>query len=586
MTKLTESRIPQHLRRYIVDQCYERYTPEDQAVWRFIMRQLKSYLSEHAHPAYVEGLQKSGLEVDRIPHIATIDSNLEKFGWGAVPVSGFIPPAAFMEFQAIGVLPIASDMRTIGHLLYTPAPDIVHEAAGHAPILIEAEYGAYLRQYGEVARHAIASREDLAQYEAIRVLSDLKEDPQSTPEQVAEAERNLVRANQQMRFVSETALLSRMNWWTAEYGLIGKTSAPKIFGAGLLSSVGEARTCFDSSVQKIPLSLDCVNFSYDITEPQPQLFVASDFAQLGEVLEELASTLAYRRGGVYGLDRAVEAETVTTTVFDSGAQISGRLKNYVKDAAGEPAYLVFEGPTQLSFQNQEISDQGCSQHTQGFSCPVGLLKGAEHGLHLMSSAELARLGLKIGEVTELEFSSGVRVKGRVKSVYQNLIITWTECTVTLADKLLFDPSWGEYDMAMGTAVVSVFGGPADRIRYQSQSDYVAKKIPPRVYTQLERSMHEIFSELRTLREKAQTSGDKSALIDDFYALKARIEKFSGRNWLQTMELLEICYLLNMPASTAQDLKQDLQRFVGAETVNTIAIASCVQSGMRLAQVPL
>lgn len=278
MTPSTQAKIPTHLRRYIVAQDYTTYSSEDQAVWRFIMRQLKSYLSVHAHHSYLDGLTKSGITIDRIPSIHHIDEHLERFGWGAVAVSGFIPPAAFMEFQSIGVLPIASDMRTVDHLLYTPAPDIVHEAAGHAPILSDPDYAAYLRQYGAVARNAILSKEDLEQYEAIRLLSDIKEDPRSTKADITEAERRLALVNSQMSFVSEAALLSRMNWWTAEYGLIGDLNKPRIFGAGLLSSVGEAKMCLSPKVRKIPLSVDCVDFSYDITEPQPQLFVTQDFA--------------------------------------------------------------------------------------------------------------------------------------------------------------------------------------------------------------------------------------------------------------------------------------------------------------------
>src|SRR5690554_3441615 len=128
--------IPSHLHKYIVEQNYDNYTWEDQEVWRFIMHQLKSFLSVHAHSAYVDGLEKTGISTESIPHISEMDQKLKEYGWRAVPVSGFIPPAAFMEFQAHGILPIACDMRSVEHILYTPAPDIVHEAAGHAPILI------------------------------------------------------------------------------------------------------------------------------------------------------------------------------------------------------------------------------------------------------------------------------------------------------------------------------------------------------------------------------------------------------------------------------------------------------------------
>ena len=50
-----------------------------------------------------------------------------------------LPPTIFMQFQAHSILPIASDMRTVSHIDYTPAPDIIHEAAGHSPIIVDRE---------------------------------------------------------------------------------------------------------------------------------------------------------------------------------------------------------------------------------------------------------------------------------------------------------------------------------------------------------------------------------------------------------------------------------------------------------------
>jgi phenylalanine-4-hydroxylase len=196
-------KIPNHLLRYVVEQNYERYTPENQAVWRFIMRQLKDFLSQHAHPSYVDGLKKTGIEIDHIPNIDEMDQKLAEFGWGAAPVSGFIPPAAFMEFQSLGLLPIAADMRSIEHLTYTPAPDIVHEAAGHAPILSHQPFADYLKKYAEVARNAIITHEDMEQYGAIRHLSDIKENPESTTKDVTDASARLTAVNKKLRTVSE-----------------------------------------------------------------------------------------------------------------------------------------------------------------------------------------------------------------------------------------------------------------------------------------------------------------------------------------------------------------------------------------------
>ena len=117
------------------------------------------------------------MDFDSIPRIEKMSEKLQKFGWQAVPVDGFLPPAVFMELQSMSVLPIASAIRTIDHILYTPAPDIVHEAAGHAPMLINRDFANYLRRYAHVAKKTIMSSKDLEQYIAIRELSDKKEDP-------------------------------------------------------------------------------------------------------------------------------------------------------------------------------------------------------------------------------------------------------------------------------------------------------------------------------------------------------------------------------------------------------------------------
>ena len=170
----TIDRLPTYLRRYCVDQHAEKYTARDQAAWRYIMRQSGIYFKTHAVPIYNEGLGKTGISVERIPSIADMDVKMRELGWGAVPVEGFIPPAAFLDFQARKVLPIASDMRSVEHIHYTPAPDIVHEAAGHAPIIADPAYAEYLTLYAAMAQKAIFAQEDLDVYEAIRTLSDVK----------------------------------------------------------------------------------------------------------------------------------------------------------------------------------------------------------------------------------------------------------------------------------------------------------------------------------------------------------------------------------------------------------------------------
>ena len=290
---MKSNNIPEHLNRYIVEQNYDRYDIIDHNVWSFIMKISIPFFKKYAHHSYFDGLKKTGITFDRIPSIENMNKKMNQFGWGAVAVRGFIPPEIFMEFQALGILPIACDMRTSEHLTYTPAPDIVHESAGHSPIIINEEYSHYLKEYGRIASKAIFSDEDQKIYYAIRNLSDIKEDRNATPEQILEAEKILIDLKKNESTPSEATLLSRLHWWTVEYGLIGSLENPKIYGAGLLSSVGESQNCLSDSIKKIPLSIDCINYSYDITEQQPQLFVAKNFSQLTDILYEFEKTMSF-----------------------------------------------------------------------------------------------------------------------------------------------------------------------------------------------------------------------------------------------------------------------------------------------------
>src|SRR3954463_12981461 len=363
--------LPKHLLQFAVDQRYEDYTPVDHAVWRFIMRQNTFFLKEYAHKVYFQGLLDTGISFERIPRIQEMNDILGKIGWGAVAVDGFIPPAAFMEFQAYKVLVIACDMRQIHHIEYTPAPDIVHEAAGHAPIIVDREYSNYLQRFGEVGAKAMQSRRDFELYQAIRHLSILKELPNSDPEAVEKATAEVDKRFKNLGEPSEMALLSRLHWWTVEYGLIGTLDSPKIYGAGLLSSIGESVSCLEASVKKIPYSIDAMNQPFDITTKQPQLFVCRDFQHLRDVLEEFASTMAYRVGGLQGISKAIECKRPATAEYSSGLQVTGVFSEILADDKGQPIYLRTTGPTALAYNGKQLEGHGKERHAEGFGAPIG-----------------------------------------------------------------------------------------------------------------------------------------------------------------------------------------------------------------------
>lgn len=571
-------RLPSHLRKYIVEQDYSKYTAIDHSVWRYILRQLRNFLATHAHEYYLDGLEKTGIEIESIPRIEDISRKLEKFGWRALPVSGFIPPAAFMELQSQSVLPIASDMRTLEHLSYTPAPDIVHEAAGHAPMLIHPEFSAYLRKYAQVARKAIISREDLNLYSAIRDLSDIKENPNSTPEEIDKAEKHLAQVSKSISHVSEASLLGRMNWWTAEYGLIGSLQNPKIFGAGLLSSVGESRWCLSKEVKKIPLTVKCIDQSYDITEPQPQLFVTPDFKTLEKVLEELAEQMAFKTGGMKGLQKAIQAESVNTVQMDSGLQISGQLIQVISTDESPVSYLKFKGPTQLSFEDRELSGHDKNYHRDGYGTVVGFLKDFPTVPPSdLTDSQWEKLGLQLGQEIHLRFSNGINVQGvylgRVVQKKKTLVLSFKNATVKLGSQILFDPSWGTYDLGLGSSVPSVFGGPADDESYGDNEDFAVKRVPAPTFTTEQKHLQSLYSEVRYLREN-EVEGE--ALQSGLMKIFSQAQKLP--DWLLPLEIYELCLNRGVSENFSKEVLQHLENLKKKNSKNK----NLIDEGLELA----
>ena len=501
--------LPKHLLQFAVDQRYDDYTSVDHAVWRFIMRQNMFFLREYAHKVYFQGLLDTGISFDRIPRIEEMNDILGKIGWGAVAVDGFIPPAAFMEFQAYKVLVIACDMRQIHHIEYTPAPDIVHEAAGHAPIIVDREYSNYLQRFGEVGAKAMQTRKDFELYEAIRHLSILKELPNSDPKEVEEATKEVERRFANLGEPSEMALLSRLHWWTVEYGLIGTLESPKIYGAGLLSSIGESVSCLEANVKKIPYSIDAQNQAFDITTKQPQLFVCKDFKHLVDVLEEFASKMAYQVGGLEGIDKAVECNRVATCEYSSGLQVTGvfteAIRGQTSDVSKQPAYLRTQGATALAFANKQLPGQGKDRHKDGFGAPVGRWRGTNVAPENLTDDQLRSIGIAEGRKAKIEFEgSGVVVNGKVEKILRQdgkiVLITFSNCSVKRGDSCLFDPAWGEYDMAVGEKITSVFNGAADKDAYFEVA-LVPKERTIKVPSDAKRKkLENLYQQVRDIRE--------------------------------------------------------------------------------------
>jgi phenylalanine-4-hydroxylase len=529
-------RLPKHLKQFIKPQDYNDYTPINQAVWRYVMRKNVNYLSKVAHSSYLEGLKKTGIEVDNIPSMYGMNRILSEIGWSAVAVDGFIPPNAFMEFQAYNVLVIASDIRQLEHIEYTPAPDIIHEGAGHAPIIANPEYAEYLRRFGEIGCKAISSHKDYEMYEAIRLLSILKEAEGTPKAEIEAAEKAVEDLQNNMGELSEMAQIRNLHWWTVEYGLIGTLENPKIYGAGLLSSIGESAWCMTDNVKKIPYDFSAVHQSFDITKLQPQLYVTPDFAYLSLILEEFANTMALRTGGLSGIKKLIHSKALGTIEMSTGLQISGVFTNVIEQE-GKPIYFQTTGKTALSYREKELVGHGTSTHPEGFGSPIGKLKGINLAIEDMSPRDLKAYGVYEGQTATLEFEGDIKVVGEIITGKRNLhgeiiLICFKNCTVTHGNTILFQPEWGNYDMAVGKKLVSAFSGPADVSSFDLISHVPSSKTIKAKQTAERDNLEVLYQTVRSIRE----SNDITTSLEPIFE---KIQNNHPNDWLLSVELIEL-----------------------------------------------
>ena len=566
-------RLPKHLKQFIKPQVYDDYTPINQAVWRYVMRKNVSYLSKVAHNSYLEGLEKTGLEIDNIPNMYGMNRILKEIGWAAVAVDGFIPPNAFMEFQAYNVLVIACDIRQLEHIEYTPAPDIIHEGAGHAPIIANPEYAEYLRRFGEIGCKAISSSRDYELYEAIRLLSILKE-AEDTPEaEIKKAEEQVDYLQNNMGELSEMSRIRNLHWWTVEYGLIGTIENPKIYGAGLLSSIGESAWCMTDNVKKIPYDISAADQSFDITKPQPQLYVTPDFAQLNSVLEEFANTMALRKGGPKSVQKLIDSKSLGTIELSTGIQISGIFTNVIEHE-GKSVYVQTTGKTALSYREKELVGHGTEYHAEGFGSPIGKLKGINLAIEEMSPRDLRAYDIYEGEQVTLEFEGNIMVKGEIITGSRNLqgeilLIKFKNCTVTHNDTILFQPEWGIYDMAVGKKVISAFSGPAD-VNSFDMINHVPSSQTIKQKKSVEREeLEKLYASVRNIREgKPATTTLKEAF--------ASVSAGHPNDWLLSVEIAELA-----KKEENSDLVDKVLNHLEKVKTNRPEVAHLIDGGLEL-----
>jgi phenylalanine-4-hydroxylase len=262
--------------------------------------------------------------------------------------------------------------------------------------------------------------------------------------------------------------------------------------------------------------------------------------------------MAYQTGGFKGLTKALKAKTVNTVEWNSGLQVGGVLTEILRDNEGLVSYLKFSGPCQLAFNGKEIPGQGAAQHPEGFGSPVGRLLFSRETLEEIALEDFSfeglreKLKIREGETVELFFSSQVRIKGIV-SGYEEVggklkILSFKGCEVRYRDRLLFSPDWGNFDMAIGSQIHSVFSGPPDRQTFGEKGSFEVVKVPKKKYSEEQIKKFSLYEKINSLRESLQKAAQqqetpKPELFTSMINLANEILKLHSE-WLLKLEVCE------------------------------------------------
>jgi phenylalanine-4-hydroxylase len=218
------------------------YTEEEHSVWRTVWSALEPAHQTHACAEYLSSVRQLAFAPDRIPQLREVNEKVEALsGFRLEPVAGLVEPRVFLESLASGTFLCTQYIRHHSTPLYTPEPDVVHEIVGHAVTLASRSLAELNRLFGKAVKRT----------------------------------SSLVRLNQ----------LSRVYWFTIEFGLVREDGALKAYGTGLLSSAGELEAMHQAKL--LPLDLEQASqLEYDPTHFQPVLFCADSFQSMYDSLHE------------------------------------------------------------------------------------------------------------------------------------------------------------------------------------------------------------------------------------------------------------------------------------------------------------
>lgn len=223
---------------YTVDQNWENYTQEEHDLFRRLFERQIKLLPQYACQEVIHGVNQFE-SPKQIPRFEDISAKLrKKTGWELVSVPGLVPDGVFFRHLSERRFPVTVWLRTPEEFNYIVEPDLFHDIFGHVPLLFNPFFADYMQAYGE---------------------GGLKAQKQKA-----------------------LSMLSRLYWYTVEFGLVKTPKGVRAFGAGILSSSGELVHSIESpKPHREPFDLELIlRTEYRIDDYQDTYFVLESFEGL------------------------------------------------------------------------------------------------------------------------------------------------------------------------------------------------------------------------------------------------------------------------------------------------------------------
>jgi phenylalanine-4-hydroxylase len=230
---------PPHRLDWTIDQDWDSYTPADHAVWRTLYERQAKLLPGRACDEYLAGMRMLPIGAEAIPDFRRLsDVLMARTGWQVVAVPGLVPPEVFFEHLANRRFPAGQFIRRADQLDYIEEPDVFHDVFGHVPMLMQPVLADYLQAYGKGGLRA-----------------------------------------QRLGALDQ---LSRVYWFTVEFGLVAQHEGLRIYGAGIVSSFAETQFSLeDPSPNRLKFQLPRVmRTRYRIDDLQETYFVLDSLDDL------------------------------------------------------------------------------------------------------------------------------------------------------------------------------------------------------------------------------------------------------------------------------------------------------------------